>query len=101
MKLASLILGGVLPGSSVVRTLVSALLAKCEKERLGKCKTGASSLPMLGIDHADACEAVFALTSIGNQRDLLRMFGFSSRAKPRVPRMQLWLTVHPVSQTLI
>lgn len=84
-KLASMILGGALSGHAVIRTLVSALLSKCEKELAGKKKICASSLPSLGLDHADVCEAVFTLTSVANQRDLLKMFGFSSRAKPRVP----------------
>ena len=83
-KLASLILNGVLSGSSVIRTLVSALLAKCEREKRGK-SCGVSSLPKFGIDHADICEAVFTLTSAGSQKCMLHMFGLNQRAIPRAP----------------
>ena len=82
-ELAKLILRGALSANCVVRTLVSALLSKSENELSGAKRTGASSLPALGLDHADICKAVFALTSAGSQRNLVRMFGFSNRAKPR------------------
>ena len=82
IRLADLILNGVLRGQDTFRVLVSAMVTKAQKMREGRQRLTTATLP-----HEDAAalhEAAFALSCQSGLKGLLKFFGVSPACQPKL-----------------
>lgn len=82
VRLADLILKGVLRGQETFRILCSAMVTKAQKLQEGRRKLTTTSLPHEDI--AAVHEAAFALSCQAGLSGLLSFFGVNPRAQPKL-----------------
>ena len=84
LKLSELIISGALRGNDILRTLISAMVCKSVKLQQNRKRVTSSSFSELGISITEVHEAGFQLASCANMRALMKFFGLSPKAIPRM-----------------
>ena len=69
----------------MARTMITGILAKADRQKAGKQRVHASSLPT--VNEARVAELGSALSSCSGQESLLRMFGYTA---PKLPACSIW-----------